>query len=288
MGSNQSKANSSVPPNYTTLYPQNTPLNYQQFGPPNVQPFGPPNVQPFGPPNYQQFGPPNVQPFGPPNVQPFGPSNVQPTPPVITSNSSNAMQQLKDYVKSQVKAESLRRAGVQGADPWGNADELVPPTTQHTIFPNGYSSPYTTLGATATSSAVVAGQEPEARVLPEPQLPAFLTQPLTLLNKGSANGGPQALNYEVCYYAPVQETIRHREFINCFEDCCEDVCENCFLNSFLDCSRVSRLFSVFSRTNETTGQTEYMVMEAGAAAQTASPYATTAPTGTTTIGNIAN
>jgi len=263
MGSNQSKANSSVPPNYTTLYPQNTPLNYQQFGPPNVQPYG----------------------------QPYGQPVVQPTPQVITSSSTNAMQQLKDYVKSQVKAESLRRAGNQGADPWGNADELIPPTgtAQHTIFPNAYSNPYTTLGATATSAAAVAGQEPEERAITAPQLPAFLTQPLTLLNKAAANGGPQVTNYEVAYYAPVNETVSHREVFNCCEDCCEDVCENCFLNCCLDCSRLSRLFSIFSRTNETTGQTEYMVMEAGAAAQTASPYATTAaPTGTTTIGNIAN
>jgi len=257
MGSNQSKANASLPPNYVTLYPQNNQLNYA----PNLQPTFQPTIQP----TYQ--------------------------PTVTPTSSANAMQQLKDYVKSQVKAESLRRAGNQGADPWGNADELIPPATQHTVYPNAYSNAYTTLGSTATSAAAVAGQEPEERAaITRPELPAFLTQPLTLLNKGSANGGPQALNYEVVYYAPVNETVKHREFINCFEDCCEDVCENCFLNCCLDCSRVSRLFSLFSRTNETTGQTEYMVMEAGTAAQATDPYAATAAatTGTTTIGNFAN
>jgi hypothetical protein len=230
----------------------------------------------------------NCQPTAPPPEEPiYCPPQYSSLYPSLFPTLTQ-VQQLKNLIKSQVKSESLRRAGIQGSDPWGSAEE---PAQTH--WSPGFAMPYTAANP----------QHPEllthGPAFPFME-PTVSSQPQTLINKRAqtaADGSPQIVNHQITYYAPAFSTNEHKECINCCEDCCEDVCENCFLNCCLDCSKVSNLTNLlFGTSNAKNGkngsQAQYVLLENAIPLNPMNGYPLDPMTGlpintnTTTIGNI--
>jgi hypothetical protein len=160
------------------------------------------------------------------------------------------VQQIKDYVKAQVKSESLRRAGNQGSSPWTSIEPDLVPGTAHPALPAeiaamfpGLQTPMSGLQMPGLQTPMAGLQIPGLHTaIPGLTDPAVSSQPQSLLNfrtQAAAGGSPQVVNHEVTYFAPTYATNEHKECINCCEDCCEDVCENLCLNCCLDCSKVT-------------------------------------------------
>jgi hypothetical protein len=231
----------------------------------------------------------------PPEVPVCNPPQYSSLYPPLAPTSTQVAQ-LRSLIKSQIKAESLRRAGIQGSDPWGDAED---PTQAHwpqasTHYPPGSAMPYT------AANPLEPGLLTHGPALPFMD-PTVLSQPQTLINKRvvpGANGSPQILNHEITYYAPTYSTNDHKECINCCEDCCEDVCENCFLNCCLDCSKISNLTNLlFGASNAKNGKNgsepQYVLLENAIPLNPMNGYpmnpinpVTGLPANTNTIGNI--